>query len=68
MEVATYDDAVDRRVHAEGFTDDGVENGHILHVFVGHGAESTVWLAEEFDLLLIKLFPSLRILSVSLFV
>jgi uncharacterized cupin superfamily protein len=43
-------DGVDWRVHTEGLTDDGVEDGEAFEFFVGRGAQCTVRVAELFGL------------------
>lgn len=40
-------------MHAEGFTNDTIEDGETADFFVLHGAPGSVWLEEVLDLFLV---------------
>lgn len=58
--INTYNDTVDRGMHAEGFTDDGIQDSEVLHVVILHGAESAVGIAVVLDLFVEELFHDVR--------
>jgi len=53
-------DAVDRRVHAESLTDNGIKNWKLAEGLVGHWTETAIGVTKVFDLFLIKGFPIIK--------
>jgi hypothetical protein len=58
-------DGVDRWVHAEGLTDDGVEDGQGADVVEGHGAPGAVRRAEVLGLFLVESIAEIQVRMLS---
>lgn len=54
-------DAVNRRVHAERLTNDGIKDWKLAEALICHRAERAIRVAEMVDLLLVKRFPMMTI-------
>jgi hypothetical protein len=48
-----YHNRMDRRVEAQSFANDAVEDGEFFHFFVCHGAKGSVRIGEMFQLFFI---------------